>query len=149
MPAHVPARAAPPSRGTRALRNPTVLDTTQARQTRRSNGTRPVREGAAGGHTVVEVDVGHVDRLWQRGGVHRKVVVLRRDLDLAGAHVPDGVVASMVAKGQFERLGAKRLTEDLVAHADAKDGLLSEDRLCVLHRVRRGGGVALCRGAFG
>jgi hypothetical protein len=36
-----------------------------------------------------------------------------------------GVVPAVVAKLELERLAAERLTEDLVAHADAKHGHLA------------------------
>src|SRR5690349_3108519 len=71
------------------------------------------REGAEGGGgdalvgLVVPVDVrlGEAGAL-ERGDVDREAVVLRRDLDLAGRHVADGLVAAAVAELQLPRLAA-------------------------------------------
>ena len=73
---------------------------------------------------VVEVDVAHLHLFGQRVRLHREVVVLRRDLD-AARRPAHGVVPAVVAKLELERLAAERLTEDLVAHADAKHGHLA------------------------
>ena len=91
--------------------------------------------------SVVEVDVAHLHLLRQRVGLDREVVVLRGDLDAAG-WAANRVVAAVVAEFELERLTAERLTEDLVAHADAKHGHLAEDRLGVLHGVGHRGGIA-------
>ena len=65
-------------------------------------------------------------------------MVLGADLNAARGHVPDGVVAAVVAEGQLEGLASQSLAEDLVSHADAEDGLLAEEGLGILDGV--GGG---------
>lgn len=49
----------------------------------------------------------------------------------------------MVPELELERLAAKRLPHELVAHADAEHGLLAQDGLRVLHGVGGGGGITL------
>mmetsp|Transcript_21341 Transcript_21341/g.53757 ORF Transcript_21341/g.53757 Transcript_21341/m.53757 type:complete len:458 (-) Transcript_21341:84-1457(-) len=95
----------------------------------------------AGAGAIVEVDVCHLHTLGQRGGVDRKVMVLRADLDATCGHVANGVVAAVVAEGQLEGLGAEGLAKDLVAHADAKHGQLAHNLLGGVHGVGHGGGI--------
>lgn len=64
-------------------------------------------------------------------------------LPLTSGHVTDGVVTTVVTKLELEGLPAKRLTQHLVAHANAKDGLLAQDDLGVFHSVRSGRRIAL------
>ena len=80
------------------------------------------RDGA-----VVEVDVGHLHRLREGRGVHRKVVVLGADLDGVRERVLDGVVPAVVAELELEGGAPERLAENLVAHADAKGRDLADD----------------------
>lgn len=49
--------------------------------------------------------------------------------------VPDGVVATMVTKLQLESCAPKGLSQQLVAHADAKHWFLTQNPLCVLHCI--------------
>lgn len=53
------------------------------------------------------------------------------------------MVATVVPKLELEGLAAKGLAQDLVAHADAKHGLLAQNLLCVLHGVGSSGGITL------
>lgn len=62
---------------------------------------------------------------------------------LTGGVEADGVVAAVVPELELERLPAKGLAQHLVAHADAKHGLLAQDGLGVLHGIGGGAGVAL------
>ena len=106
------------------------------------NGHRALgRIHHAGACPVVEVDVAHLHLLGQARGVHREVVVLRRDLHSAGG-AANRVVAAVVAKLELEGLPAERLAEHLVSHADAEHGHLAEDLLRVLHGVGHCGGIA-------
>ena len=63
--------------------------------------------GVAGGealaHAVVEVDVGEVGDAGQRVDGDGEVVVLARDLDVAGREVLDRVVGAVVAERQLDR----------------------------------------------
>jgi hypothetical protein len=58
--------------------------------------------------------------------------------------VPDGVVATVVPKLEFEGLPSKGLTQDLVAHADAKHWLLAQDGLGILNSIGGSRRVTLC-----
>src|SRR5438309_840265 len=89
---------------------------------------------------VVQVDVAGLDVGRQGGGVDGEPVVLRRDLDLAGALVADRMVGTAVAELQLERPGPERLAEQLVAQADA------EDRRARLGRLVDQGAEGLRRG---
>src|ERR1043166_9991483 len=53
---------------------------------------------------VVEVDVGWNQVARQRLRVHREAVILRRDLDLLGALIQDGLIGAPMAELQFEGL---------------------------------------------
>ena len=55
----------------------------------------------------------------------------------------------MVPKLELERLAAKGLAQDLVAHADAKYRGLAQDLLGIGHGVRGSGGVTLREGLGG
>ena len=55
----------------------------------------------------------------------------------------DGVVAAVVAKFQLEGGGPQGLTNDLVTHADAENGLLAQQLLRVGHRIGSRRGVPL------
>ena len=83
------------------------------------------------------------NHLGEGGRVDGEVVVLGADLNAAGRHVPDGVVAAVVAEGQLEGLASQSLAEDLVSHADAEDGLLAEEGLGILDSVGGSGRVTL------
>ena len=96
---------------------------------------RDVEQLEALDRAVVEVDVGQLRRaevglpahrlvgLDASAAVrrpHREAVVLRGDLDPAGAQVLDRVVGAAVAEGQLVGLQADRAAQQLVAEADAR-----------------------------
>ncbi len=70
------------------------------------------------------------------------VVVLRRNLDLAGEKVHHGLVAAVVAVGKLLNAGARSQGDHLVAQADAKDGELAENGAHGLGHGGHGVGVA-------
>src|SRR6266498_609025 len=76
-------------------------------------------------NAVVEVDV-REGCAAERVEVDGVVVVLARDLDLAGGLVAHGMVGAVVAEAELEGAGAEREPEDLVAEADAEDRDLAE-----------------------
>ncbi len=51
--------------------------------------------------------------------------------------VSDGVVAAVVAEFELEGAASDSLAQDLVAHADAKDGLLAQQALGCIHCIRQ------------
>ena len=69
---------------------------------------------------VVQVEVRHFDVVRHRCRIDGKPVILRRDLDLAGSQLLDGMVRAAVPELQLEGLRAHRQAEDLVAEADAE-----------------------------
>lgn len=73
--------------------------------------------------------------LGEGGRVHSIVVILRADFDSASGHVADGVVSSVVAKGELKGRATEGLTQDLVAHADSKHRQLADNGLGILDGV--------------
>ena len=55
----------------------------------------------------------------------------------------DGVVAAVVAKFELEGAASAGLAQDLVAHTDAKDGLLAKQGLGGVHCIGHSRGVSL------
>lgn len=62
---------------------------------------------------------------------------------LTGGAKADGVVAAVVPKFELECLAAERLSQQLVAHADAKHRLLANHLPHILHSVRHCARVTL------
>ena len=58
-----------------------------------------------------------------------------RESDGTCGVMSDGVIATMVAKFELERAAPAGLAQDLVAHADAKDGLLPQEALRGVHSI--------------
>src|SRR4051794_18053991 len=72
----------------------------------------------------------------------REAMVLRGDVDPTGLQVLDRVVRATGAEAELEGLEADRAAEELVAEADADDGLLADHPADVLDDVVEGTGVA-------
>src|SRR5262245_22835404 len=71
---------------------------------------------------VVQVDVRDLDaRGLQPRGIDRVAVVLRGDVDPAGAQVLHRMVAAAVSERQLERARPEGAADDLVAEADPED----------------------------
>ena len=70
---------------------------------------------------IVQVDVTRLDVGGQSRRIDGKTVVLSRDLDFAGLLVADRVVGAAMAELELEGLGAKRLSQELVAQANPED----------------------------
>ena len=75
---------------------------------------------------VVHVDGVGLPAFRQAGVVHREAVVLRSDEALVRARLAHRLVVGAVAVFQFIDGGAGGFAEQLVAHADAADGLAAE-----------------------
>ena len=71
---------------------------------------------------VVQIDPVNRNFFRQAFCVHRKAVVLRGDFHLAGFQILHRLIAAAMAEFQFESFSAKRLAENLVAEANAKNG---------------------------
>ena len=72
----------------------------------------------------------------ERVGIDGEAVVLRGDLDAAGAEVFDRMVAAAVAELELVGLAAEGQAEELVAEADAEDRDLADEMADVVLRVR-------------
>ena len=73
---------------------------------------------------VVQIDVRQLDfALRQRIGIDGEVVVVRRDLDLAGRQLLYRMIAAVVSELQLVGLAAEREPDQLMAQADAEDRL--------------------------
>src|SRR5687768_16444556 len=86
---------------------------------------------------VVEVDVRCLDVGRQRLRADREAMVLRRDLDPARSLVDDRLIRAAMAKLELERLSAICQAQQLMAQADAEDGLLAEELANVVDGVRQ------------
>ena len=71
---------------------------------------------------VVEIDVRHFQTVGNRFRQHREVVVLARNLHLAGREILHWMVAAMMSELETPRLGAARKRQQLMAETDAHDG---------------------------
>ena len=92
---------------------------------------------------VVQVHVGEFDfALRERVGIDGEIVVVGGDLDLAGVQLLDRMIAAVVSEFEFESLAAEGDAGQLVAQADAEDGLTSHEAADVVHGVGTGLGVA-------
>ncbi len=92
---------------------------------------------------VVQIDLGDFGFGTGQGiGIDRVAVVLRCDSYAAIGQVLHWMVAAAVPELEFERLSAQSLTENLVAEADTKQGLLVEQALYGLHDRLQPCGVA-------
>ena len=90
---------------------------------------------------VIQVDPVHFDIRGQRAGINGEAVVLAGDFHPAGIEVLDRLVASAMAKLEFERLTPQRLAQNLVPEANSEDRDTRLDE--VMHRLD---GVAERRG---
>ena len=85
---------------------------------------RDVRADETFDYAVVEVYVADLDGFAEGARGHRVIVVLAGYFDRTGSEAPDGMVAAVVAEGQFVGRSAEGLGEDLVAQAYAEHGQL-------------------------
>jgi hypothetical protein len=87
---------------------------------------RGISEGAGITHShafvgfVVQVDVGDVDLVGQRGCIDAEVVVLAGDLHRPGRQSAHRMVGTVVAEGQLVGGGTERTGEQLMTEADAE-----------------------------
>ena len=78
---------------------------------------------------VVQVDVGFQDlRIFQRIRIDGEVVIVRRDLNLAGLQLLYWMVAAVVAELEFVRLAAQREADKLMSRQMPKIGVLPISR---------------------
>src|SRR5690242_5633698 len=85
---------------------------------------------------VIQVDVRQLDfGLRQRVGIDSEVVVVRRDLDLAGVQLLHRMVAAVVSELELEGLAAQRDAGQLMSEADAENRLATHEAANVVHRV--------------
>src|SRR6266404_5633895 len=115
---------------------------------RRRLGVVLHREGRPAAHDeplagpVVEVDVRDLRLPPQRLHVHRKPVVLRRDLHLPRREVLHRLIPAVVAELELERLPPEREAHDLVPQTDTEDGHVAEELRHALGGTRDRVGVA-------
>src|ERR1035438_803333 len=77
---------------------------------------------------VVEIDVGDFDVVEvERIRVHGEAVIVRGDLDAAGELIAHRMVSAAMSEFQFVGFAAEGEAEQLVAEADAEDGLLADE----------------------
>src|SRR6266498_3417677 len=76
---------------------------------------------------VVQVQMGHFDRVRQAVGIDREAVVLGGDLDLLRGQVHHRLIAAAVAEFELVRLAAKRQGQELMPEADAEDRLDADE----------------------
>lgn len=104
--------------------------------------SRPVTAGPSGNSAQIGsatpcsccLSVKHCSR-------HEKVALLL----LTSGVEADGVVAAVVAKFKLERFAAKGLPQNLVPHADAKDGFFAQDLLGIFNSIGCSGRISLLR----
>src|ERR1700684_4336159 len=92
---------------------------------------------------IVQVDVGEFHFAARQGiGIDSKIMVVRRDLDLAGTQLLHRMVAAMMSELQFERLATKRNAGELMSQANAENRLPSHQPANRIHRIGTGLGIA-------
>lgn len=79
---------------------------------------------------VVQVHVCYFERFTiECRWIDRKAVILRRDFDLLGEKILDGVIASPVTEFQLEGFRLKRERQQLMTETDAEDGRFADKAL--------------------
>ena len=101
----------------------------------------PCHADAAVG-AVKQRDMGLFHALGQALGIHRKAMVHRGDLDLAGGVFLDGVVGAVMAVVHLDGLATQRQRQHLMAETDTKDRQVSvvQNALDHRHRIFASGG---------
>src|SRR5437588_656817 len=97
---------------------------------------RQLAVGHALDRAIVQVDMGHLELRREGIRIDREAVVLRGDVDAAGAQVLDGLVAAAVAELQLERLSSEGEREQLVAEADPQERHVTGEFARGSHRCR-------------
>ena len=85
---------------------------------------------------VVEIDVRCLKGIRHGVRVDGETVVFGRDQDPFSAQVADRLIAPMVPKFQFDRLGAAGQRENLMPKTDPHDGLGPQAFLYLLNNIR-------------
>ncbi len=80
--------------------------------------------------------------LRQRIGIDREVMIVRRDLDLAGVQLLHRMIAAVMPELQLESFAAQRNPRKLMAQTDAEDRLPSHQPADVIHRIGAWLGIA-------
>src|ERR1035438_5024585 len=84
---------------------------------------------------VVQIDVGDFDVVEiERIRVHREAVIVRGDFDAAGELMAHRMVGAAMSELQLVGFAAEGEAEQLVAQADAEDGLLADELADVADR---------------
>src|SRR6476659_1740975 len=97
---------------------------------------RQVAVAAASLRLIVQVYVGQFDfGLRQRVGIDREVVIVRRDLDLAGIELFHRMIAAVMSELQLESFAAERKAGELMSEADAEDGLAAHEASDVIDGI--------------
>ena len=92
---------------------------------------------------VVQVDVGLQDfRVFERIRIDGKVVIVRRDLDLAGFKLLYRMVPAVMAELEFVCLAAKGQSDQLMAKTNTKDRCLAHQAANVIRGVGAWLGIA-------
>jgi hypothetical protein len=92
---------------------------------------------------VVQVNVGQLNFVGiDRVGIDGEVVVVGRDLDLAGGVVLDRVVAAVVAEFELVGLAAEGQTRELVTEADSENRNAAQKFANGAHRIIHRLGIA-------
>ena len=69
---------------------------------------------------VVEIDVSNFDLGRQTVSTNSEAVIVRRDLHAASRHFFHGLIPAAMAEDEFESLGAKRASQQLMSETDAE-----------------------------
>jgi len=92
---------------------------------------------------VIQILVRHL-HLATGNGVdpHRKIMILRRDVDFVRRQILHRVVAAVVAELQFKGGAAVGMPQQLMAEADAQHGHVAHQSSNGFNPIRNGGGIA-------
>lgn len=91
---------------------------------------------------VVEVDMGHFDKIRKRFVIGRETVILSSDRDLAGAEIFDWMITAAVTKFELVGSAPKAVGQDLVAEADPEDGDLPNQLSDLFMNISEGSRVS-------
>src|SRR5271163_326534 len=92
---------------------------------------------------VIQIDVSQLNfALRQRIRIHREVMVVSRDLNLAGLQLLHRVVPTMMSKLQLESFPAQRDADELMSQANAKDRHSPHESPNAVHRISTRFGIS-------
>ena len=91
--------------------------------------------------TVVEVDMRRLEGIRHGVRIDSEPVVFRGDQDPFGVQITDRLIAPMVAKFQFDGLGAAGQREELMPETDPHDRPDPQAFFNLLNNIEQGGGV--------